>query len=49
MVDFTKSWDEIVEVNDGVPFEKSEQEVDTKKFFHDDISMTAAAHTYTTT
>jgi hypothetical protein len=32
MVDFTKSWDEIVEVNDGVPFEKSEQEVDTKKF-----------------
>ena len=27
-----KSWDEIVEVNDGVPIEKSEQEVDTKKF-----------------
>ena len=32
MVDFTKSWDEIVELNEGVPFEKAEQEVDTKKF-----------------
>ena len=31
MVDFTKSWDEIVELNDGVPFEKSEQQAQTSQ------------------
>ena len=32
MVDFTKSWDEIVEVNDGVPLKNQNKKLIQKNF-----------------